>query len=146
MNQPGNPLKQRTDSLGLTIVQRDHIPSSRRAHECTEYARAHGGLQAFHHGVLERYWSRGLDLSDWAVLRAAAAEAGLDGQQMEAEVSAGRWRAAVQEGLDAGARVGVTAVPTFVVGDRFVIQGAQEARAFRQAFERLASGALPRSH
>lgn len=113
------------------------MPNSRRAHECTEYARARGKLGEFHHAVLERYWSRGEDLSDWAVLRDAAAAAGLDGAEMEADVKAGRWREQVEAGVAAAGELGIRAVPTFVIGGRFAIQGAQDARAFRQAFERL---------
>jgi predicted DsbA family dithiol-disulfide isomerase len=139
MALPGNPLTARADALGLTLQQRTHIPSPRLAHQCTEYARAQGKLTAFHAGVLERYWSRGQDLSDWAVLRDAAVQAGLDADEMEREVKAGRWAEALQRGLDEAAELGVSAVPTFLVGNRFVIQGAQEARVFRQAFERLAT-------
>jgi predicted DsbA family dithiol-disulfide isomerase len=140
VNSPDNPLNARAAALGLTLKQRDHIPSTRRAHECTEFARSQGKLDAFHHNVLERYWSRGEDLSDWAVLRAAATDAGLDPDVMQAEVAAGKWKPVVQTALDAAAEVGVNAVPTFVIGDRFVVQGAQSAAVFRQAFERLAKG------
>jgi predicted DsbA family dithiol-disulfide isomerase len=139
MNSPDNPLTQRAKALGVTLVEREHIPSSRRAHECTEFARAHGKLDAFHHGVLERYWSKGEDLSDWAVLRAAAVDAGLDADAMQAEVSAGKWKPVVQESLGEASELGVSAVPTFIVGNKFVIQGAQDAAVFRQAFGRLNS-------
>lgn len=134
---PDNPLTSRAKALGLTLVQRDHIPNSRRAHECTEYARAQGRLGAFHHEVLQRYWSRGEDLHDWAVLRGAAADAGLDADAMQREVEAGQWRAAMQAGLDEAAELGISAVPTFIVGNRFVIQGAQDADVFRHAFAKL---------
>jgi predicted DsbA family dithiol-disulfide isomerase len=46
----------------------------------------------------------------------------------------------MEAGLAAAAELGVSAVPTFVVGNKFAIQGAQEAAVFRQAFERLSSG------
>lgn len=134
---PNNPLTARAKALGLTINHREHVPNSRRAHECTEYARAHGKLELFHHSVLERYWSRGEDLHDWAVLRAAASDAGLDGAEMEREVTALRWAQATTDGIAAAAQLGIQAVPTFIVGNKFVIQGAQDARVFRQAFERL---------
>ena len=113
------------------------MPNSRRAHECTEYARAQGKLEAFHHQVLERYWSHGEDLHDWAVLRGAAVSAGLDPEEMRTQVEAGRWRQEMEAGIQAGAQLGINSVPTFIVGNKFVIQGAQEARVFRQAFERL---------
>src|SRR5205085_2346951 len=39
MKAAGNPLQARAKELGITLVERDWIPSSRRAHECTEFAR-----------------------------------------------------------------------------------------------------------
>lgn len=142
MADPNNPLTARARSLGITINQRERIPSSRRAHEATEYARSKGKIDAFHHAVLERYWSKSEDLHDWAVLKAAAIEAGLDADEMQREVDAGTWRQPVLAGIEAGAEIGVNAVPTFIVGNRFVIQGAQQGSVFAQAFERL--GAAPR--
>lgn len=137
---PDNPLTARAQALGLTLKHREHVPNSRRAHECTEYARAQGKLHAFHAGVLERYWSHGDDLHDWAVLRAVASKAELDPEQMQAEVEAGRWKQEVEAGVEAAAHLGIHSVPTFIVGNKFLIQGAQEARVFRQAIERLRSG------
>lgn len=137
MHLPDNPLKSRAKALGLTMIEREVIPPSRRAHECTEFARAKGKLHEFHASVLRRYWAQGENLNDWSVLRAAAQECGLDPDAMEREVSGGAWKAAVQEGLDLAAELGISAVPTFLVGERFVIQGAQDALVFRHAFERL---------
>jgi predicted DsbA family dithiol-disulfide isomerase len=137
LGSPDNPLTSRAKALGLTLVERAHIPNSRRAHECTEFARKHGKLDAFHANVLERYWSRGEDLHEWSVLRAAAVDAGLDADAMQREVDAGQWRAVTQAALDEAGEVGVQAVPTFVVENRFVIQGAQSADVFRHAFSKL---------
>ncbi|MEW5740590.1 MAG: DsbA family protein [Myxococcota bacterium] len=132
-----NPLQARAKALGLALVERDHIPNSRRAHECAEFARSHGQLESFHRQVIERYWSRGEDLHEWTVLRGAAVEAGLDADAMQREVEAGRWTDAVQASLDEAAELGIHAVPTFLVGERFAIQGAQSADVFRHAFSRL---------
>lgn len=134
---PENPLRARARALGISLVQRDVVPNSRRAHEATEYARAQGRLEAFHHGLIERYWSHGADLHDWAVLEEVARSVGLDGHAMRTEVDAGAWKAAMEDGLAAAAELGVSAVPTFIVGGRIAIQGAQEATVFRRAFEQL---------
>ena len=132
-----NPLAVRAKGLGIVINHREHVPNSRRAHECTEYARAKGKLEAFHHHVLERYWSHSDDIHDWAVLKKVATEVGLDADELQKEVDAGQWRAAMEAGVAGGAELGINSVPTFIVGNKFMIQGAQEARVFRQAFERL---------
>jgi len=137
MGRPDNPLTGRAKALGLTLKERAHIPNSRRAHECTEFARTQGRLDAFHANVLERYWARGEDLHEWSVLRGAAVDAGLDADAMQREVDAGTWKPVVQRALDEAAEVGVQAVPTFLVEDRFVIQGAQSADVFRHAVSKL---------
>ncbi len=137
---PNNPLTARAKALGIVIKHREQVPNSRRAHECTEYARARGKLEPFHHEILERYWSHGEDLHDWTVLGAAAVKAGLDPSEMKAEVAAGKWKNEVEAGIAAGAELGINSVPTFIVGNKFAIQGAQEARVFRQAFERILAG------
>jgi len=137
MNQPDNPLKSRAKALGLTLVEREVIPPTRKAHQCTEYARSKGALGPFHAALIERYWSKGENLNDWATLEGAATQVGLDAAELRREVEAGKWQAAMEEGLEAARELGITAVPTFIVGERFVIQGAQDARVFRQAFERL---------
>jgi predicted DsbA family dithiol-disulfide isomerase len=90
--------------------------------------------------LIERYWSKSEDLHDWAVLKQAAASVGLDAERMQQEVESGKWKGQMEAGLAAAAELGVSAVPTFVVGNKFAIQGAQEAAVFRQAFERLSSG------
>lgn len=137
IKDPNNPLKQRADKLGIAINHRMVVPSSRRAHECTEFAREHGKLEEFHHALIERYWSKSEDLHDWAVLEAAATQVGLDAAAMHREVEAGNWKAKVDEGLAAAHEIGVNAVPTFLIAQKFAIQGAQDASVFRQAFEKL---------
>ena len=139
MSQPDNPLKARAKALGLTLVERDVIPPTRKAHQCTEYARSKGALGPFHAALIERYWAQGENLNDWACLEGAAAQVGLDAAQMRQQVEAGDWQHAMDEGLEAARQLGINAVPTFIVGNKFVIQGAQDAQVFRQAFDKLAT-------
>lgn len=144
MANPNNPLTTRAKAMGLTMVfDRELIPSTRRAHQAAEYARSKGTFDPFHHSVLERYWTKGENLHDWSVLRAAAADAGLDGDELQREVESGAWKPVMEAGLAAASELGVHAVPTFIVGNKFVIQGAQDSQVFASAFERLGFG--PRS-
>jgi predicted DsbA family dithiol-disulfide isomerase len=139
MASPDNPLRARARAMGLTMVEREWIPSSRRAHECTEMARAAGKLDGFHAAVLESYWSRGEDLHAWDVLERCAQRAGLDGAAMRSEVEAGQWKAAVDERVAQARELGVHAVPTFLVADRFAIEGAQTAETFERVLAQLSA-------
>lgn len=136
---PDNPLQARAKQLGITMVERDRIPSSRRAHECTEYARAQGKLHAFHAAVLKAYWTEGKDLHDWAVLEELARGAGLDAVAMRDEVTARAWKTAVDERVQGAHDLGIHAVPTFLFADKFIVQGAQTLDVLEKVMARVTS-------
>jgi predicted DsbA family dithiol-disulfide isomerase len=142
MKDPNNPLKQRAAAAGLKMVEREIIPSTRRAHQAAEFARDAGKLEPFHAALLRRYWSEGQDLWQWDTLQGAAQEAGLDPEAMQQAVEAGRYAQVVEEAVREAQTLGVRAVPTFLLGDRFALQGAQEYTVFKQAMDRL--GVSPR--
>lgn len=142
MKDPNNPLKRRAAAAGLTMVERQVIPSTRRAHQAAEYARSEGKLEPFNAAVLRRYWTEGQDLWQWDTLRGAAQEAGLDPDALQRAVEEGRYAQVVEESIREAREMGINAVPTFVLGDRFGLQGAQEYPVFQEAMRRL--GVKPR--
>lgn len=145
IKDPNHPLKLRARAEGLEMrFDRTLIPSTRRAHEGAAFAREHSKLDAFHAAVLRSYWTRSEDLWELSTLRAAATEAGLDPEALAAAIEAGTYRARVEEELAQARQLGVSAVPTFLIGDAYVIQGAQDVQVFAQALERL--GHAPRPH
>jgi predicted DsbA family dithiol-disulfide isomerase len=141
IKSPNNPLQARAKELGIVMKQREHIPSTRRAHEATEYARSKGKIDDLHHSLLRRYWSEGEDLHEWSTLRAAATDAGLDPDEMQREVSAGNWKGAVEAFLQEASQSQVSSVPMFVVNGRYGIPGAQNADTFRQVFRKMSGKA-----
>jgi predicted DsbA family dithiol-disulfide isomerase len=143
MKDPNNPLKRRAAEAGLKMVEREVIPSTRRAHQAAEFARDMGRLEPFHAALLRRYWSEGQDLWQWDTLRGAAQDAGLDPEAMQQAVEQGRYAQVVEDAIREAREMGIQAVPTFVLGDRFALQGAQPYDVFRQVMERL--GIKPRA-
>lgn len=135
---PNNPLFVRARQLGLVMRHdRERIPPTRRAHRAAEAARRLGAFEAFHRGVLERYWTHAENLSDWAVLRGVATSAGLEPDRLQALADSAEVTAHVEAELQRGGDVGVHAVPTFLINERYVVSGAQPADAFADAFTRL---------
>lgn len=128
------------------MVRRDVIPSTRRAHEAAEYARAKGPkskINEIYAVLLRRYWSEGQDLYAMETLRGAAAEIGLDPDELERAIEAGTFRPTVEASIRAAHAMGIDAVPTFVFDGRLAVQGAQELPVFRQGMARL--GVVPMS-
>ena len=143
IRSPNNPLKRRAAQVGLVMADHDVIPSTRRAHQAAKWANGVGKGEALHEQLLRHYWTLGEDIGQWPALRAAAKDAGLDPEAMQAEVESGRHQAAVDRDLAEADALGIHAVPTFVLGERHGIEGAQDAEVFRQILRQL--GATPKS-
>lgn len=144
LKDPNNPLKRRAAAAGLQMrFERDRVPSTRRAHQAAEFARAAGKLDPFHAALLRRYWVEGQDLWAWETLRGAAVEAGLDPDELQRAVEEERYREVVEDSIREAQEMGIDAVPTFILDNRFAIQGAQDYEVFKRAMERL--GAAPKA-
>lgn len=131
--QLGGRLKQMAAAGGMDFVQFEHSPNPRKAHEATEYARELGKEELFHQRVFQKLYGEGRDISDWAVLREAAEEAGLDFADMQRRVDAGEYRDAVNNLIAEAHALGIQGVPFYIVNNKYGISGAQPIDVFRKA-------------
>lgn len=129
-------LRQMAAEAGLPMNPPALISNSRRALEAAEYAREQGKHQPFHDAVFRAYFAEGQDIGDWAVLRELAEAVDLDGAAMREAVERGAYRAAVDAQIDEARRLGITGVPTYILGNLAVV-GARPYEIFRQAMARL---------
>ncbi len=132
-------LDQMAATAGMTMVHPDYIPNTRRALEATEYARDQGKDREFHHTVFQQYYAQGQDIHNWDVLRAAASAVGLDGEAMEQAVERGDYHTRLNQEIAVAQGIGVTAVPTYVIDDKYGIVGAQPYEVFQQVLDKLAT-------
>jgi predicted DsbA family dithiol-disulfide isomerase len=79
--------------------------------------------------------SRNVD--DPAVLVDIAGSVGLDREEAEAVLADARYGQQVREQERRWVEEGIQAVPTFLVDERFMVQGAQDSRAFGRMLDRL---------
>ena len=113
------------------------IPNSRRALEASEYAREQGKHDDFHRVVFQKFYGEGQDMSDWAVLRAAAEEVELDSDEMQQKTDGGDYKTAVDEKFNTARMMVITGVPAYILGDKYAIIGAQPYEVFQQTMTRL---------
>jgi predicted DsbA family dithiol-disulfide isomerase len=135
----GERLKQMAEAAGMEMVFAEHIPSSRRALEASEYARQRGRHEEFHKVVFRKFFGEGQDISKWEVLRAAAEEVGLEPDEMRRETETGKYRAVVEAQAAEAYELGISGVPTYILNDRYAIVGAQPYEAFKEAMAQLAA-------
>ncbi len=91
------------------------------------------------------YYAQGQDISRWEILRSAAQETGLDPDEMQTEVEAGRYTQAVEAQIAMAQAQGISGVPTYILDDKYAIVGAQPYEAFQRVLMRLA-GEASQSH
>ncbi len=113
-------------------------PNTTDAHRLIHWAGLEGRQTAMVGRLLRAYWSEGRDIGDAATLAALAGEAGLDAE-VTARLLAGEADRDVVVGREAHARArGVNAVPTFIIADRHVVQGAQPVETWLRVIDELA--------
>jgi predicted DsbA family dithiol-disulfide isomerase len=98
------------------------------------------GFDRFHMELMRRYFVENLTISDRAVILDAAAACGLDAGVLEEHLDADAAAAeaeVVADHRDALQR-GITGVPTVVVEDEYLLQGAMTLEQYRKVVARLA--------
>jgi predicted DsbA family dithiol-disulfide isomerase len=105
-------------------------PNTLDAHRVLHWAEAAGAQHALARILFRRYFQGGEDLGDRAVLVDAAGEAGLERDAIDRLLAGDADRDAVRAAAQAAAEMGVTGVPTFILGGRYALSGAQPAEVW----------------
>ena len=105
----------------LGLAPRDWIPNTRKALAVAEFARDRDRLHPLRRAVMEAYWRSGRDIEDDAVLSDCAREAGLDPAEALAAIGDPVYRGRVDAMGEEARRVGVTGIPTFIMGRHGVV-------------------------
>src|SRR5579885_1830149 len=115
---------------GLTYAM-DKIsrqPNTLDAHRLIKWADGIGKAAEMKQRLMDLYFTEGADLTNRAVLVQAAADVGLDAEDV---------RQALASDQDVA---GIEGVPMFIFGGKFAVSGAQAPEYLAEAIERLAAG------
>ncbi len=126
------------EAAGLTYNPSPKLPNTLRAHQVTEFARDAGLHDPVHSRLMHAYWSEGADLGDDEMLLDLAVDAGLERAETAAVLADGRYADRVAVSTQEANRIGVNAVPAFVLDRRLLVLGAQPEEFFEQAVAQLA--------
>ena len=119
--------------FGITFVDRPILSNSRLALQAAEFAREQDLFDPFHTALFAAYFSRGLDIGNIDVLALIAHESGLDSGAMKKALQVGKYLPGLEAAKEEAAVRVVTGVPTFFIGDKKSVVGAQPIEVFRKA-------------
>lgn len=124
-------LKSVAREEGLPYNDRKMTYNSRLAQELGKWAESQGKGEEFHHLAFRAYFADGKNIAELPVLVQVAVSADLPGEEAERVVRDRRFREAVDADWSRSRRMGITAVPTFVLEDQRVV-GAQPYKFLEQ--------------
>ena len=123
--------------VAIDFAAMKRMPNTLDAHRLIHWAGLEGRQTAMVSALFRAYWREGRDIGDVAVLATLAGEVGLDAaaiaRLLATDADAGDLIARDQ---DARAK-GVTAVPTFLIAQQFVLSGAQPPELWGQVIDEL---------
>jgi predicted DsbA family dithiol-disulfide isomerase len=134
-----NGIRQRAREVGITIgpVQRKY--NTHLSLLLTEYAKEQNKLLEYNRAIFGAFWTDGSDVSDPAVLEQIMAAIGLDFNAALLGVKSGEYERRFEEAKVLSRKLGITAVPAFIIDDKYLISGAQPVEVFRQVFRETSS-------
>jgi predicted DsbA family dithiol-disulfide isomerase len=119
--------------FGITFIDRPLLSNSRLALQAAEFAREQDLFDPFHTALFAAYFSRGLDIGNIDVLALIAHDSGLDAGAMKQALKVGKYLPGLEAAKEEAAVRVVTGVPTFFIGDKKSVVGAQPLEVFRKA-------------
>ena len=131
-------IAEQAAAVGFTMNMGEdsRIRSTFDAHRLLEWAHDQGRQIDLKHAMLRAHFTDNRDIADHAVLADVAAGIGLSGA--EAVLASDDYAVRVRTAEAKWRAEGITAVPTLIVEDKWIIAGAHPPAAYAQALRRLA--------
>ena len=115
-------------------------PNTRDAHRLIRHAEHEGRADALVEALFHAYFLDGRDIGDRAVLAALAGEAGMDRSDARRFLDGDRGLADMLAEDRGARRMGINAVPCFILDGKYAISGAQEPEFFFPIFDLVRNG------
>jgi predicted DsbA family dithiol-disulfide isomerase len=107
-------------------------PRSRFAHEAAKWADSQGSLEEYHLAIFRAFFEYGKDIGDIEVLKKLAADLKLDADSLEASLKDRTYSSLVLEDTTEAGRIGIRAVPSFVIAGDLQASGVQPIERLRE--------------
>lgn len=110
----------------IVFIDRTFTTNSHKALLLAEAVRRSepGVFEALNEALFRAYFTEGKNIGDERVLRRIAAEAGIPGETVDLAWNDPLFEERLKRQHEVAARVGVTGIPTFILGNKWIIEGA----------------------
>ncbi len=123
--------------LGIRFGKVSVTPNTHLALQASEYARERGHYHSFHDRLFHAFFTDTRDIGKLEVILDLAEADGLDPDDLRTNLVGRRYTSRLAESRAEGERLGVTAIPAFVLDDKLKIVGARSLDFFREQIRSL---------
>jgi predicted DsbA family dithiol-disulfide isomerase len=106
------------------------------AHRIAKYAETKGKGIEISEKLLHAYFTENKQMSDHKILTDIATEIGLDKLEVENILKSKKFATDVRNDEYESSRLGIQAVPFFLINEKYSISGAQPSKVFKKAIEK----------
>ncbi len=131
----------REAGLEIDFATITRTPNTVDAHRVLHWAEAEGVQTPVALALFRAYFQQGRDIGDAKVLAGVAEAAGMDGAVVARLLQGDADRDRIQEESRAASEMGVTGVPTFILGGKYALVGAQTEEAWEKVIDDLTAAA-----
>jgi predicted DsbA family dithiol-disulfide isomerase len=129
------------EGLDYAVDKISRQPNTRDAHRLIRWADGIGKAADMKQRLMDLYFTEGADLSNRAVLVQAAADVGLDPEDVRAALDSDQDVAEIEREVEAAKEAGIQGVPCFILDGKYAISGAQAPEDLAQAIEQVSAQA-----
>jgi predicted DsbA family dithiol-disulfide isomerase len=130
-----------SEGLTYAIDKIARQPNTLDSHRLIRWAEEKGAAPAMKQRLMDLYFTEGADLTDPEVLLNAAADVGLDANDIRARLLSDADVEEITLAADTAKNAGISGVPTFIIGGRYAVSGAQAPETLAQVIRQAASEA-----
>jgi len=116
--------------------------NSRPALIGAKYAEEQGQGEAYQAAIFQAYWMEGRNIAEVAVLQEIAGEIGLDGEAFLAALETEDYRAAMLAEVEQAHAYGITAVPSLILDNKYLVVGAQPYEVLTDVVDQIEAGTV----
>jgi predicted DsbA family dithiol-disulfide isomerase len=129
------------EGLAYAMDKISRQPNTLDAHRLIRWADGIGKAAEMKQRLMDLYFTEGADLTNHAVLVQAAADVGLDAEDVRRALASDKDVAEVEREALSAKEAGIEGVPCFILGGKFAVSGAQAPEYLAEAIERVAQAA-----
>ena len=115
-------------------------PNTLDCHRLIRWADGIGKAPEMKQKLMDFYFTDGADLTERETLVKAAAEVGLNADEVRSALASDKDVAEIEQEAQSAKQAGIDGVPCFIFGGKFAVSGAQAPEYLAAAIERMASG------